>query len=790
MTARPGNPAIAVTAREAEVLDAIGRRLLNPEIAAELFISVRTVESHVASLLRKLEATDRSELISAALQRRRRSGLPETNTSFVGRRDELAIVRRRLESDRIVTITGPAGCGKTRLAVEAMRDNDVAVAFLDVASVDTDQLDHSVAEALAIEGGAGDPVGRIAFGLAQRQGIIVLDNCEVDLTRSAALVRQLGLRVPTLSILATSRQPLGVNGESLLRLQPLSISAAHELFLERASRAGAAVPSPSDHALVNEICERVDGLPLAVELAAARLPAFGLRALTIALHEDVDVLRGPGRAERHRTLASAVGWSLDQLTTAELTMLQTLAVLPDGLAIDEIAALTSNKLDPEGTIRQRVASLAERSLVALSAGDGSDEVRLLQTIRSLALDEVDDDTSAAVTAGLVDWSVAQLTNDVQRARFDAAHQLPRAAARQRLITALNWASVNRSHQAGELAKLIGQRFELDPSAALLIAVRDAVSLAIDSGEWSTDAYAWSGILLNYFDLGEMGACALAARDHAVSHRDRATADWVVGFWRGYVGDEPQAVELLRRARRWFHDHDDRWMVGMCEMGLTISAQDLPTAAQHARDAVVSFAAIGAARHANAMRVMLIRRLLAAGTTSGEVPGLLAEAHRFAEDFGSAHDVAHALAARAEHAHATGAPSDVELATDAAERFRRVGDLRCLARSLRLLATSTGDGREKLTLTHEVLHAHFLLDDIGGQIDALHTIEDVASGVDNELAALAAGACVHLEADDPLGEKWGESAHPTSFEAGRAAGPRALVDKIGPGSATVSERGVG
>ncbi|MDQ3896047.1 MAG: LuxR C-terminal-related transcriptional regulator, partial [Actinomycetota bacterium] len=268
--------------REAEVLTALGERLTNAEIAGRLYVSVRTVETYVSSLLRKFNAENRRELADIARNRSSAADasnlrpLPPRLTAIVGRGEDVAAVKALLDLCRLATLTGPAGVGKTRLAIEVAatigRKADTQIAFVDLTSA-TDEATVLAAAAAAVgvtsDGGRSIPDALQHRLRAAGPLVVVVDNCEHVLDAASRFVID-GLAVNEgLKVLTTSRERLGIPGEHVYAVLPLAERAAAELFWERASAVepNYGAPASSTEEAARSICRRLDGLPLAIELA-------------------------------------------------------------------------------------------------------------------------------------------------------------------------------------------------------------------------------------------------------------------------------------------------------------------------------------------------------------------------------------------------------------------------------------------------------------------------------------------------------------------------------------------
>jgi predicted ATPase/DNA-binding CsgD family transcriptional regulator len=385
--------------REREVAGLIAEGLTDRAIARRLFISARTAEGHVRQILNKLGFDSRSQIATWITGVRLGAGgdplpaapaappstLPPQVTTFVGRERELAEIRRLLQRVRAVTITGPGGSGKTRLAVQAAHEvrqrYPDGVWFVDLGAVtDPNVVPRSIASALGVrEKDGADPLDTIAAELASsrrlRPALVVLDNCEHLVDRCATTVAALLAASPHLAFLCTGREPLHIPGEAIWRLSPLPLpdpgataaevvgrSDAVRLFLDRV-----ALSDPLfelDDAIAPEVvhlCRRLDGIPLALELAAARVGLLPFDQLVRDLEHRFSGLRVRGVISRQQTLSATLDWSYDLLDEAEQDLLMRLSVFGGGFTMEAVEAVCAN--GPGASVPQRLARLVDKSLL-------------------------------------------------------------------------------------------------------------------------------------------------------------------------------------------------------------------------------------------------------------------------------------------------------------------------------------------------------------------------------------------------------------------------------------------
>lgn len=326
--------------------------------------------------------------------------LPRRATTFVGRTTELDGVRAALASGPLVTVTGPGGVGKSRLALQAAaRDRTSApdgVWLCELAPLaDGSPIGHAVAAALGIKQRAELSIEeRVVEYLSTRRLVLVLDNCEHVLDSAAMLAQQILGHCPEVSILATSRERLGVDGEQVWPLPPLSTADATDLFVHRA-RAQRPDFAPGDGEVddaVGEICQRLDGLPLAIELAAARTGAMS--TVEIAKRIDEGVLLSAGRRTsepRHRSLDAAIGWSYDLLTPAERRLFVRLSVFAGGFDLDGAHGVCAAPGTSEAATLDALTALVDRSMVVPDRAAVRTRYRVLETLRAFGRERLRED---------------------------------------------------------------------------------------------------------------------------------------------------------------------------------------------------------------------------------------------------------------------------------------------------------------------------------------------------------------------------------------------------------------
>lgn len=475
-------------------------------------------------------------------------------TRLIGRDADIAAMQRLLGAERLVTLVGPGGVGKTRVALEVARREGAASTLLLAPVTDPAAVPHALAAALDLAVVQGDVLLACAALLGSRPALIVVDNCEHLLEAVRSTVDVLLTWCPGLVVLATSREPLGLAAEYVVRLAPLPLPAIDSarsgtdtpsdllrvpsvaVFLERAGRVRHGPPlSADDLQTVADIVRRLDGMPLAIELAAGRLSTFSLSDLHQRLDRSLDLLGGqPSGAPRHRTLRATVEWSYRLLSEEERRLFRHLSVFVDGVALDDaerIAAELAVDSDPGSAL----ARLVDASMVEASF-EGGTRYRMLETLRAYGQDQL-------VATG----------------------ELAEAADRF-----LRWAV--------ELVRWIGEALatEQEPSADAMLRrelanLRAAWRLARSGGYLDTAAAMVVGLFeaITYRDLVELRSWAEElASDPAMPAHPRATAVFGVAAEATYHrGDHQRAEQLARTGLGLARDETDSWM---CRLPLSVA----------------------------------------------------------------------------------------------------------------------------------------------------------------------------------------------------------------------------
>lgn len=489
--------------------------------------------------------------------------LPVRLSSIVGRQREIEELDGLLRHRRLVTLVGPGGVGKTTLALQVARQ--VADRFDGAWVVTLAEVDDAAAVvpavSRAVRAPATEPLDRsLEHHLAGQRALLVVDNAEHlrDVVR-AVTVRLLGV-ADGLRLVVTSRQPLDVSGEVVVPVEPLERETAVELFRQRARDAGAPIPAEQE-GLAADVCNRLDRLPLAIEMAAARLRGLGLVDLAERLDERLQLLHS-GQQGRHETLAGVVAWSYDLLDAAGRTLLDQLSVFAGTFDLEAAEAVGDAADVPD-----LIADLVDRSLVHRVADGGHARFHLLETIRAFAADRL-------VTSGSHRGTVARFVRyhvDLAE-RIDVGLRGPDEGA---------WAEVLEA-QLTNLEAAYDQAWQLgDIDAVVRIAVAPYVFVyqrsRADAGAWAEAALPMARevdhpltpavaalVALNHLHRGDLdGVSGLLGDlpDHPIARH----AHEVLGDLHTYRGDLDAGIEHFRTAERLASWVDDQFTELHCRM---------------------------------------------------------------------------------------------------------------------------------------------------------------------------------------------------------------------------------
>ena len=745
-----------VTEREAEVLWAVAERLRNREIAERLHVSVRTVESHIAALLRKLGAADRAALVETAVELRRVArtdiALPAPLTSLVGRDRETDELIALLEAHRLVTLIGPAGVGKTRLAlhvaaVQADRFTG-GIRFADLAPVQPELVGDALARALGVVPEPGWPLRDILREAAATMTfLLIIDNCEHVVAQLAEIVADL-LGAGQLRVLATSREPLGVPGELTYPVPTLQVPAPHaadadtidtyeavRLFVDRATTASPGFTLTDAVApAVAALCQRLDGLPLAIELAASLMRTFGPVELVEHLDHRFELLSAGARTAlpRHRTLRSAIDWSYELLDGEERALFDLLGAFPADFDYQAVQSVCRAEDLGGAAVVTLLPRLVDKSLVS-TLGRGARRYRLLETIRSYAADRLAASGAepaarqrhAAHYLALAEHAARQLETSNQREWLDrlAAEQpnLRAALAHSvgtgdvdsvwRFIAALRcvWDVTGRRREAHDWIQRA--RALADPPATPVVVAGLAAASQILHPLDSRAA----------FDLASQASQLATGLDDLA----RAKAAHALGMSATWVQPELVRPALQEALARFGEDHP--WEQALTMQGFVSTSGALSEALQWGRDSVTLFRSVGDQMSAANTLFIMAQRSIYAGVADDEVHAWLTESRALAEAAGSDGDMLHATVGFGQLAWLRGDhEAAAVLMQECLPALRRLGDRRCTGRALYMLGERARE-KQQLARADGLLQASVEASALAGQsFELVRALEALAA----------------------------------------------------------------
>ncbi|GAB2593100.1 BTAD domain-containing putative transcriptional regulator [Streptomyces capparidis] len=519
---------------------------------------------------------------------RPRTNLPLPATALVGREEEVAGTAELLSTGRLVTLTGPGGVGKTRLALETAgrvaADRPDGSWLVELAArgraeepgarCTVDELAEAASAALGIRDDTGTPgagaTERLVDALRDKRLLLVLDNCEHVLEPAARLAETLLRTAPGVAVLATSREPLGIAGEKLRTVEPLAEADAVRLFAARAADASPGFALTGDNLpAVTSICRRLDGIPLALELAATRIRALGAGQLARRLDDRFHLLTAGrrGAPPRQQTLRAMIDWSWELLTAAERIVLRRLAVHAGGCTLEAAEAVCPGGGVKPAEVAGLLARLVDRSLVAVAHGEDGPRYRLLESVAAYCLHKLDEagETAAVRLAhGRYYTELAESSRhglrsadqrrllcrlDAEAANFREAldlglrHTAPGEALR--LADALSWYWFLRG-RTGEAVRSLTAALALPAAPAARPAARAA-------------AEAWLAAFTMLAGERESGARFDAVADAIDDPGERVRALWFLGFAACRIGDPADADRLIGRALTGARELTDRWV---------------------------------------------------------------------------------------------------------------------------------------------------------------------------------------------------------------------------------------
>jgi predicted ATPase/DNA-binding SARP family transcriptional activator len=679
--------------------------------------------------------------------------LPSALTTFVGRAVEMDEIGDLLSKGRLVTVLGPAGSGKTRLAVELARSllsdyTEGGVWFVDLAPVSSpDQVADAIAKSLGVGQLANRPTDEVLAGyLARRRLLLILDNCEHLVARVATVADRL-LRVsPDLVVLATSRERLGVTGEIIYDLAPLPYPGESEmvteefdgvrLFLERARAVSRDDELDSNRAAVGEVVRRLDGIPLALELAAARVRTLGLSELRDRLDDRFAVLISPSHAglDRHVTLRAAVDWSYQLLDDAEQTLFRRLSVFRGGFTLAAVGEVCDFDSVRPSSIAGLVGELVDKSLVSVGASRaGSRRYYLLETLREFGHMVLDSsevgtlrDAHADYFCKFAEHAANHLQGPEQTLWLEALR-----ADHDNLRKALRWAATTSPETAVRLAIAMSRFWDsVGPRAEGHEWLRRAVELArpldprlrIEALVQASDLFSSVHASLPRSYAEEAVAAAKATGDVVGEARALRALAWALALDEKPKASRDAGLEALAI----FEHHDDPWELALCLERVGQSGyQDPEWSIGILKRALELYREVGDRTREALVLYKIADRLSNSLGNTTEARRHVEQAIAICDEVGSVHDGAHAKLEYGKILRRCGEYEQaVRVLDEALDELTKSGDERCSVRTLTALGTTLVDAGKR-EAAEETLAAAL---DRGRDVSEKHTSRVAMAGL--------------------------------------------------------------
>ncbi|HET7685308.1 MAG TPA: tetratricopeptide repeat protein [Candidatus Limnocylindria bacterium] len=713
------------------------------------------------------------------------NNLPRQLSSFVGRDREIAEAEERLHDATTLTLTGPGGVGKTRLALEIgahlVDDFEGGVWLVELASVSEGELvPDAIAAALGVKPRPGvDLQQTLVEAVAAKPTLLILDNCEHILDPVVAAADELLRHCPKLQLLATSREALGLPGESLMPVPSLSLPAGAEaedlaaltecdavrLFIDRARAVlpGFAVDAENVTAIA-QICRRLDGIPLAVELAAARIRSLPPYQIAARLDDRFRLLTGGTRTSlpRHRTLRAAFDWSFELLSRAEQELVPRLSVFAGSFSLEAAEAICSGGAVTAADMLDLLSRLIDRSLLQAEPETSEARYRMLETIREYAQERLGESGEAEEFHRR---HTAWFTGLVERARpaFFSGPVQPEWVARlarddDNLRAALRWSNDDPRGADAELTLVSGLwrfwevRGELTEGSAWLTR-----ALARVGGEVSprrASALTGAGVLAG--QRGDLDAAAAFHDASLVLHRELGTP---MGIAAACSNSASIAAERgdLERARQLFGE----------SIQMARGAGDL---------------------HGAAFSLVNLADVAARQGDAEEADRLYAESIEVFRSIGDDFGTAHAMASLAQAARRRGDRATARQQYRAAlEIHERTGDRRAEARLSALLGDLAAEEGDQAEAEHLYQHAVAVRGALGDRVGVAHALERLAGIAEDRpersAALLGAADAIRTTVGAPLSPANARRVEQFLTELGAAAGPEAIRAAFAAGRAS-------